>query len=109
MIKTTIESIENKVRNADIREEDKGELLRLLSTLETEVLDLSKTHPEAAESIAGFTQLSAHEATRGQRNEQLVRLSTKGMTYSIEGFESTHEELVRIVNSIAHILSNMGM
>ncbi len=109
MIKTTIESIEDKVKNADIREEEKGELLKLLSTLETEVLDLSKTHPEAAESIAGFTQVSAHEATRGQRNEQLVHLSTKGMTSSIEGFENTHTELVRIVNAIAHILANMGL
>lgn len=109
MIKTTIDNIESKVRNADIREEDKQELLRLLSTLETEVVDLSKTHPDEAESIAGFTQVSTHEATRGRRNEQLVRLSTKGMTSSIEGFESSHEELVRIVNSIAHILSNMGL
>jgi len=109
MIETTIESIENKVRNADIKQEDKEELLRLLSTLEAEMLDLSRTHPEEAESIAGFTQLSAHEATRGQRNEQLVSLSTKGMISSIEGFESTHEELVRIVNSIAYILSNMGL
>ena len=109
MIETTIESIENKVRNADIRKEDKEELLRLLSTLETEVLGLSETHPEAAESIAGFTRLSAHEATRGQRNEKLVSLSTRGMISSIEGFERTHEELVRIVNSIAYILSNMGL
>jgi hypothetical protein len=109
MIKTTIESIENKVRKADIRKEDKVELLDLLSTLEAEMLDLSRTHPEEAESIAGFTQLSAHEATRGERNEELVRLSTKGMVSSIEGFESTHEELVRIVNSIAYILSNMGL
>lgn len=109
MIKATIESIENKVRKADIRKEDKVELLDLLSTLEAEMLDLSRTHPEEAESIAGFTQLSAHEATRGERNEELVRLSTKGMISSIEGFESTHEELVRIVNSIAYILSNMGL
>ena len=110
MIRTTIESIEKKIANADsMGEEEKKELLKLLSTLETEVLDLSKTHPEEAESIAGFTQVSAHEATRGQRNEQLVHLSIKGLTSSIEGFENTHEELVRIVNSIAYILSNMGL
>ena len=110
MIRTTIESIEDKVKNADyMREKDKQELLKLLSTLETEMIDLSKTHPEEAESIAGFTQVSAHEATRGQRNEQLVHLSIKGLTSSIEGFENTHEDLVRIVNSIAYILSNMGL
>ncbi len=110
MIKTTIESIEKKIASGDsLGEEEKKELLKLLSTLETEVLDLSKTHPEEAESIAGFTQVSAHEATRGQRNEQLVHLSVKGLTSSIEGFENTHEELVRIVNSIAYILSNMGV
>jgi len=110
MIRTTIESIEKKITNADsMGEEDKQELLKLLSTLETEVVDLSKTHPEEAESITGFTQVSAHEATRGQRNEQLVHLSIKGLTSSIEGFQNTHEELVRIVNSIAYMLSNMGL
>ena len=73
------------------------------------MLSLSKTHPEQAESIAGFTRVSAHEATRTDKNEQLVRLSLKGLNSSIEGFETSHEELVKIVNSISVILANMGL
>ena len=110
MIEKTISEIEAKISGTDaVSTERKQELLKLLGTLKTEVAKLSKTNSEQADSIAGFTQLSAHEATRGERNEELVRLSTKGMLSSIEGFESTHEELVRIVNSIAYILSNMGL
>jgi hypothetical protein len=110
MIRETIEHMEEKIRGADsIRGEDKQELLRLLSTLKTEVVALSKTDPDQAESIARFTGASMHEATRGQRNEQLVHLSLKGLSSSIEGFESSHADLVKIVNAISHMLANMGL
>jgi hypothetical protein len=110
MITETIHHIEQRVKNADsIKYKDKEELLDLLSTLETEVISLSKTNPEQAESITGFTQVSAHEATRETRNPQLVNLSIKGLTSSIEGFENSHENLVKIVNSIALMLSNVGI
>ena len=110
MIRNSIDSIQKKIRESDsLQEQDKEELLTLLSNLESEVLSLSKTHPEQAESIAGFTRVSAHEATRTDKNEQLVRLSLKGLNSSIEGFETSHEELVKIVNSISVILANMGL
>ena len=110
MIRNTMANIEEKIRNTEsMKEEDKREFLALLATLQREVLSLSKTHPEQAESITGFARVLAHEATRGQRDEQLVDLSLEGLTASIKGFESTHEELVRIVNSIAVILANMGL
>ena len=110
MIQGTIENIEEKIRNADsIEGKDKQELLRLLLDLKSEVVSLSKTHPEEAESITGFTQVSAHEATREEKNEKLVNLSLKGLTSSIEGFENTHAELVKVVNSLAVVLANMGL
>lgn len=110
MITETIHSIAGRIKSSDsIKLEDKQELLNLLSTLETEVVSLSKTHPEQAESITGFTQVSAHEATREHKDPQLVDLSIKGLTSSIEGFENSHENLVKIVNSIALMLSNAGI
>ncbi len=110
MIGDTIRNIKEKVRNTDsIKGGEKEELLRLLSTLEAEVTSLSKTHPEQAESITGFTQVSAHEATREDRNQKLVNLSIRGLTSSIEGFENSHEDLVTIVNAIALMLSNVGI
>ncbi|OPY66672.1 MAG: hypothetical protein A4E57_02692 [Syntrophorhabdaceae bacterium PtaU1.Bin034] len=110
MIKTTIENIEKRIESSEaIKDDDKKELLKLLSTLKTEVISLSKTHPEQAQSITGFTQVSTHEATREQKDQQLLTLSVKGLESSIEGFEESHPELVKIVNSIAVMLSNIGI
>lgn len=110
MIRETIENIGRKIEKADcLPDKDKEELLGLLSTLEGEVVSLSKTHPEQAESITGFTRVSTHEATREEKNQQLLGLSIKGLTSSVEGFEESHEELVRIVNRIAVMLSSIGI
>lgn len=109
-IRETIENMEKRIEKADsIKHEDKEELLNLLSTLEAEVVSLSKTHPEQAESITGFTRVSTHEATREEKNPQLVKLSVNGLTSSVEGFENSHEELVRIVNRLAVMLSSVGI
>ena len=52
MIRNSIENIQKKIRETDsLKEQEKQELLNLLSNLEAEVLSLSKTHPEQAESI----------------------------------------------------------
>jgi len=109
-VRDTIETIEKRIEKADsIKEEERQELLSLLSTLEGEIVSLSKTHPEQAESITGFTRVSTHEATREQKDPQLMRLSLSGLTSSVEGFENSHEELVRIVNRLAVMLSSIGI
>ena len=110
MIEDTLQQIETRLKGSEsLREERRTELLNLLNTLKSEVADLSKTHSEEAQSIAGFTNLSAHEATRSEQNPELLSLSLKGLTSSVEGFESSHPQLVRIVNSISQTLSNLGI
>jgi hypothetical protein len=110
MIKKTISNIEERIKGASsIEDKEREELLDLIATLEGEVSELSKTHPECAESITGFTQLSAHEATRTTKNPQLMKLSLKGLSSSAEGFESSHPSLVAVVNKISQILANMGI
>ena len=110
MIEETVGKIEAKIQSADsIKEERRSELLHLLGTLKAEVAELSKTHGEQAESIAGFTELSAHEATRSEQNPDLLKLSLQGLSSSVEGFEESHPRLVRIVNAISHTLSNLGI
>jgi hypothetical protein len=110
MIKKTIGEIEAKIRGAEaVSEERKRELIQLLARLKTEVGALEKTHGEQAESIAGFAQLSAHEATRGEQNPQLRELSVRGLQSSVEGFEKSHPHLVEIVNRISNTLSNLGI
>ncbi|HTQ52199.1 MAG TPA: DUF4404 family protein [Candidatus Acidoferrales bacterium] len=110
MNESNLNEIEAKIRAADnISDDRKRELLQSLSTLKAEVGKLSKTHDEEARSIAGFAQLSAHEATRQQKNPQLLQHSLEGLRSSVEGFEKSHPQLVRIVNNISNMLSNLGI
>ncbi|HTL54349.1 MAG TPA: DUF4404 family protein [Candidatus Limnocylindrales bacterium] len=110
MIEDTIGKIEARIQNAEtIKDDRRRELLQLLSTLKSEVAELSKTHGEQAESIAGFAEVSAHEATRSEQNPQLLNLSLKGLNSSVEELERSHPHLVRIVNAISNTLSNLGI
>lgn len=110
MNESNLNEIEAKIRAADNLSDDrKRELLQLLGILKTEVGSLSKTHDEEAKSIAGFAQLSAHEATRQQKNPQSLQHSLEGLRSSVEGFEKSHPQLVRIVNNISNMLSNLGI
>ena len=110
MIQNTIGQIEARLQKADsIKAENKAELLTLLSTLKTEIAELSRTDADQARSIAGFTEISAHEATREAKNPELVELSLKGLSSSVQGFEQSHPRLVQVVNSICTTLSNIGI
>ena len=110
MIEDTIGKIEARIENAEaIKDERRKELLQLLATLKSEVADLSKTHSEEAQSIAGFTAVSTHEATRSEPDPRLLKLSLEGMSFSVTGFEQSHPRLVQIVNAISNVLANLGI
>ena len=110
MIDDTIKKIEARIESGKaLSVERKAELLQLLGKLKSEVTELSKTHGEQAESIAGFTEQSAREATRSEQNPELLQLSLKGLSSSVEGFEKSHPRLVQVVNTISNMLSNLGI
>jgi hypothetical protein len=110
MIEDTLAKIEARLKSAEaIPAEKRRELQQLLATLKAEVGKLSKTHAEQAQSIAGFTEVSAHEATRERQNPQLLKLSLNGLKSSVEEFEKSHPKLVDIVNSISNTLANLGI
>jgi hypothetical protein len=110
MIEDTIGKIEARIQSAEsIKDDRRRELIQLLGTLKSEVAELSKTHVEQAESIAGFAEVSTHEATRMERNPQLLRLSLQGLSSSVTELEKSHPRLVQIVNAISHTLSNLGI
>ncbi|HYG22314.1 MAG TPA: DUF4404 family protein [Verrucomicrobiae bacterium] len=110
MIDDTIQKIEGKIKGAEsITSERKAELLQLLGTLKAEIASVPETEREQAESIAGFAERSAHEATRTKQNPELLDLSLRGMSRSVEGFEKSHPQLVQIVNNISQTLSNLGI
>ena len=110
MIEETLSKIEARIQNADsVSEDRRRELLQLLGTLKEEVAELSKTHGDQAQSIAGFAEVSAHEATRTKQNPELLELSLKGFKSSVDELEQTHPRLVQIVNNISSTLSNLGI
>jgi len=110
MIEDTIGKIEARIQGSEtIKDERRQELLHLLGTLKSEVAELSKTHEEQAQSIAGFTEVSTHEATRAEQNPELLKLSLEGLSSSARGFEESHPRLVQIVNAISNTLANLGI
>lgn len=110
MLKDTIEKIRERIEaTPSLTAERKEELSSLVSKLETEIKELSKTHGEQAESIADFASLSAREATRQEPNPEVLEHSLGGLSASVEGFEKSHPRLVQIVNSISSTLSNLGI
>ncbi len=110
MIRKTIESIEEKIRKSpSVSDENRGELLRLLAKLKKEIEELAKTHPEQAESITSFTQATAHEATRKEKNPDLLKLSMDGLAVSVKELETSHPDLIQLVNAVSQALANMGI
>jgi malonyl CoA-acyl carrier protein transacylase len=110
MIQETLLQIKKKVENTEsVGENNKKELMDLLTLLGSEIEQLSTTDQDRAESILGFASASAHEATRKNRNPNLQKMSLEGLQASVHGFESSHPKLVEIVNSISTALSNLGI
>jgi len=110
MIDNILEKIETRIRDGGhFSGKDKSELLRLLASLKSEIMELSKTQHEEAESIAGFIERSAHEAARRRKNPELLKVSIDGLSASVKGFEASHPKLVESVNYICTVLANMGI
>jgi hypothetical protein len=110
MIEETFNKIKIKIQTTtSITAEKKNELLTLLSALESEVTALSKDRSEHAESIAGFVERSTHEATRRDKDSELLRLSLAGLAASAKSFEASHPRLVGHINYISTVLANMGI
>jgi hypothetical protein len=109
-IEHTLGTIEARIQNSEsIRADRRAELLELLGKLKAEVASLSQTDEEQARSIAGFAEISAHEATRADKNPQLLQHAVDGLSSSVKGFEESHPRLVQIVNAISGFLSNLGI
>ena len=55
MVRDTMKNIEEKIESSSsMCEEDRRELLKLIATLEEEIVAFEKTHPDQAQSIRHF-------------------------------------------------------
>ena len=110
MIQDTIGKIESQLKKSEtIKPENKNELLDLLRQLKLEIEGLAKTNAEGARTVAGFTEISAHEATRSEKNPELLELSLTGLEKAVNGFEESHPQLVGLVNRLCTVLANSGV
>ena len=110
MIQDTLQQIKKRIEISDaVKDQNRKELLDLLSVLEGEIEQLSTVDREHAESIITFAQACTHEATRKERKPKLQKVSLEGLQASVHGFEGTHPKLVEVVNSISTALSNLGI
>lgn len=110
MIDETLKKIESRIeRTRSMKPETKEELRELVRQLKSEVHDLSESDIEHARSIANFTDVSTHEATRELRNEGAQKAALEGLAATVAGFEEAHPKLVGVVNRICSTLSNMGI
>ena len=91
-----------------VDENRKAEILEQLAALHAELDELARTDADRAKTIAGFAELSAHEATRPKPQPELLELSVTGLQRSVREFEATHPRLVEIAGSLSAILSNIG-
>jgi Domain of unknown function (DUF4404) len=102
--------LEARIHDAQgLNPQQKEEFLRLLTDLKREIARLSETHAEHAHSIARFTDLSAHEATKQHKNHDLLRIAIEGLSRSVTEFEASHPTLVDTVNKMSTLLSNIGI
>ncbi|MBM3225533.1 MAG: DUF4404 family protein [Candidatus Tectomicrobia bacterium] len=110
MVDETLTKLNTTIQHtAALSTEQKAELLQLLSTLHAEILALAETHDEHAASITRFTEVSTHEVVRQQRNPQLVDLSLRGLSESVNALETSHPQVVQLVNALCVTLSNIGV
>src|SRR5262249_35757161 len=110
MIHDAISKIEPQIRRSEaVPPQSKAELLAPRATLKPEMAESARTQGDQAQSIAGFTAVSTHEATREEPDPQLLKLSLEGLSSSVQGFEESHPRLVQIVNAISTTLANLGI
>ena len=110
MIRETIDKLEAEIAAAEPIEADRRrELLELMSSLREEINDLADADDEKARSIAAFVGASAHEATRREKNPELLDLSIKGLSGPVETLETSHPKLTQVVSRICNLLSNLGI
>ena len=110
MLKDTLTELEKKIKDSEnIPPQKKDEYFTLLKDLNAEINHLSRVNAEKAESISGFTNISAHEATREEINPNLIQIAVNGLSESVKEFEASYPKLVSTVNDLCVFLSKIGI
>ncbi len=110
LAQATLQQLKEKVqKNESLNPDNKTELLNLLTSLDSEITELSKSKAEHAENIVGHIERSTHEALKDEKDPPLLKKTLEGLSDSVKGFEVSHPVLVEDVNYWATVLANMGL
>lgn len=110
MIDPILDRIEAHLRESSTLDSAQREaLLRLVDELRKELAILAQDNPEHARSVAGLAETSAYESTRQEPSPRVHRLSLDALEAAVDGLEQEYPSLVRCINEICLLLSNMGI
>ncbi len=106
----SLNTLEIKINNSlETSPETKAELLRLLTTLKSEIATLEHPHAEHVERVIGLAERSMHEAIRQSKDPQIAASALQELAASVAELEVSHPQLVNVVNAISMLLSNIGI
>ena len=110
MSKDTLERIRQRIDSSpNLKVDERSELLGLLVELDDEIGAIPEHLQEEARSVAGYTELAAHEALRLRQSAELQQLTIHALEHSVEDFYQEHPQLARIINRFCNLLSSMGI
>ncbi len=109
MYNDTIKRIEARIARAKIPEAKRRELIALLDDLKKEIADIAGTNYDKATNIATLAEASSGVAVSDSPNPELLKMTLDSLDKSVEEFEVTHPALVRMINSLSMMLSNIGI
>lgn len=110
MLKDTISKMESIVQAANsVDDVKKNQLLQLIEQLKKEIVEVKEVDSEKFQSIANFANASTYEATKANKDPELLQISLDGLSKAVQRFEASHPDLVSVVNSICTSLSNSGL
>jgi len=105
-----IEALEKKIEStSQIDVKIKEDLLDLMRSLKTELVDLKEKHPDTAHNIADKTQVSAEKVLDSDTKQNELQENIDGLQETVGEFEVSHPKLVQIVNRICMMLSDIGI
>jgi prefoldin subunit 5 len=105
-----IDKVRSTLEAADhIPTEQKAELLDRLSKVKPALAEVAQTHQEGAQSIATLVEKSTQEATRKDKQPEILDRALHRLKRSVEQFEASHPHLVASVNEYSTLLSALGI
>ena len=110
MLEDTISKIRARIETSSTLDAARrAELLTLVADLQSEIARLPQTHQQHAQNIAACAEISTQAATDQTGSSAALAPSLSRLEESVVELETSHPQLVAVVNRISNMLSNMGI